>query len=766
MISFGSKAETLQHLENVIKKAKVLPQICLHAFNWDKISLKNMIESRGWKDTPLIVRSSAYREDAAANSFAGRYVSISNIQKLDALHKAIEQVISSYGKISTRDLVFIQPMLESICMSGVAFSCDPRTGAPYRVINYDDVTGLTNSVTSGRTNTLKIHYAHRLNQKPHPEYICQIIDLLDELELYFGQCPLNVEFAISKANELFLLQVRPLHVKTGMSSLKKHVKTLYCIEKKIETLSKSHPYLHGSKSMFGIMTDWNPAEIIGARPRPLALSLYKEIITDHIWANQRSHYGYRDLKGFPLLVHFQGIPYIDIRVSFNSFIPSDLENRLSEKLVNFYLNKLENNPNLHDKVEFEIVHSCNSLDLHDRLKELSEANFSQAEILNLTNSLRTLTNRIIDPVKGLFYKDLEQMKQMENRFEAIQSSSLDIISKIYWLLEDCKRYGSLPFVGIARAAFIAMQILKSLVTIGILSKEEMNTFISSLTSICSRMQHDKVALCKSEFLKRYGHLREGTYDILSSRYDEAPEKFFDWNKNHESLKNHAFALSPAQQERINVALHSMGFNHNAHTLFAFIKSAIEERENSKFLFTKNLSEVLLLISQLGLSLEDCSYLNINAIKELYSCSLDVKSVLHKSIKQGKKMYASAHEIILPPLIINPLDLWSFDLKQADPNYITLKKATGAVHLANSSERNLSGKIVMIPSADPGYDWIFTCSIAGLITMYGGVNSHMAIRSAEAEIPAVIGAGEVLYHRWSQAQILEIDCYNKTVRRLS
>jgi len=32
------------------------------------------------------------------------------------------------------------------------------------------------------------------------------------------------------------------------------------------------------------MPDWNPAEIIGIKPKMLALSLYKELITDNIWA--------------------------------------------------------------------------------------------------------------------------------------------------------------------------------------------------------------------------------------------------------------------------------------------------------------------------------------------------------------------------------------------------------------------------------------------------------------------------------------------------
>ena len=45
----------------------------------------------------------------------------------------------------------------------------------------------------------------------------------------------------------------------------------------------------------------------------------------------------------------------------------------------------------------------------------------------------------------------------------------------------------------------------------------------------------------------------------------------------------------------------------------------------------------------------------------------------------------------------------------------------------------------------------------LITKYGGVNSHMAIRCAEFNIPAAIGCGEQRYEILRQLEELEIDC---------
>ena len=85
------------------------------------------------------------------------------------------------------------------------------------------------------------------------------------------------------------------------------------------------------------------------------------------------------------------------------------------------------------------------------------------------------------------------------------------------------------------------------------------------------------------------------------------------------------------------------------------------------------------------------------------------------------------------------------VNEARPNFITSKKVEGeVVNLELETDEDLMDKIVMIPKADPGYEWIFTKGIKGFITKYGGVASHMAIRCAEFEIPAAIGCGEKIY----------------------
>ena len=99
------------------------------------------------------------------------------------------------------------------------------------------------------------------------------------------------------------------------------------------------------------------------------------------------------------------------------------------------------------------------------------------------------------------------------------------------------------------------------------------------------------------------------------------------------------------------------------------------------------------------------------------------------------------------------------------NYITNKKLTSEIiHLKyfDEAESDLNNKIVLIENADPGYDWIFTKNLSGLITKYGGVASHMSIRCAEVGLPAAIGCGEILFEKLLFSSKILLDCENKQI----
>jgi adenylylsulfate kinase-like enzyme len=770
LVDFKTKAESLEALAPLLRNGHVLPQVRFSVGDWrsNATGVLAAVTAAPWGSDRVIVRSSARGEDGAASSQAGKYDSVLGVVGSLEVAQAIDRVIDSFvDDGSDDDQIFVQPMLDRVAMAGVVFSRSP-TGGPYFIINYDDRTGLTDRVTAGVGDNLKTFLCLKSRPDACPLSLAPVIALVSELETLLGCDAIDVEFAVGDDGQLYLLQVRPLVVdRQGPAADAKVDTALADVARKVELLSRPHPYLHGSRAIFGVMPDWNPAEIIGLRPCPLSLSLYRELITDAIWAYQRDNYGYQNLRSFPLLVSFHGLPYVDVRVSFNSFIPHDVPNDLAGRLVNYYIDRLLSQPHLHDKVEFEIIFSCYTLDLPKRMGRLTEHGFSQEDLAELSGALRRLTNRIMHGETALWRRDRAKIDLLAQRFPVICNAEIDKISRIYWLIEDCKRYGTLPFAGLARAGFIAVQLLQSFVEVGVLSAEEGATFMASVDTVGSHIGQDFAKLTKADFLARYGHLRPGTYDILSPRYDEAPDLYFDWSSARPTVSAPPrFALSIEQLRQIEQLLKEHELDIDVLSLIEFIKAGIEGREYAKFVFTRSLSDALSLIRQLGeengLSAEDCAFLNYDAIRTLYSESGSVREALLESVARGRERHALTRNLVLPPIIASPDEVFAFHLPPSQPNFITRKSVTASVASVGDPPESFAGRILFVPSADPGFDWIFTRGISGFVTQFGGANSHMAIRAAELGIPAVIGAGEILFRQWQAAGKLCLDCTNQKV----
>lgn len=779
-----TKAQILERVRPVLTKSYVLPLIHFTQRDWrdnSAIIIQRISESFTGTNA-LIVRSSAVGEDSRSSSCAGAYESIRDVlPDPAALKNAIETVFSSYE--SSRDVhrVLIQPQLANCRLSGVLFSREMTTLAPYRVFNYDDTSTSTSSVTSGFGERLRtyIRFCETQAAFPSPELKC-VFDALDEWEAIFGE-RMEYELAVDAGGSVCLFQARPITDRPAAAEAPAPTVVadwLSKIAKKVAKRNFPHPHLHGARTIFGVMPDWNPAEIIGVKPRMLALSLYKELVTDSIWAYMRDNYGYRDLRSFPLLVSFLGVPYIDMRVSFNSFIPKGVKEALAEKLADYYLDRLAESPDAHDKIEFDIVFSCYYPGVRNEIRRLKSHGFTEADCREILSALRTLTNRIIHPEQGFWKSDLARIETLKLQQKRILDSSMPPIDKTYWLIEDCKRYGTLPFSGLARAGFIAVQFLKGFVRTGLWTRQEYSEYLASLNTVARRMGRDVRALHegkmgREEFLAEYGHLRPGTYDILSARYDEDFDRYFPAHRGSNQPTAPAegpFSLSSEHEERIAAMLRDEGLEVTPNELMTFIRAGIEGREYAKLVFTKSLSECLVQIESIGkrngVTRDELSHLNIRTIQNLYS-TLDahhVREILLRDIRANQEAHRLTQIIKLPDLILSPEDAFHFHLGVGAPNFITLAKVRAEVSAEDDVARgDLSGKIVCIRSADPGYDWIFSQNIAGLITQFGGANSHMAIRAAEQSIPSVIGCGERNYGSWSSAQALEIDCASHLVR---
>lgn len=773
-MKFKSKAETLSQLINLKLRSCKIPKIFYFSVsayhkNRNKIINKVIREFSG----KVAIRSSCLAEDSVKESMAGYFISELDINSnnADDIEISIERVVNSYKNYENpKNLVLIQEMVSSIKYSGVAMTVDKDTFAPYYVVDYVKSSS-ADAVTSGLHNRNKSFvYFSKYEKVINNKFVNLIIRFLKEINEKCKKNALDVEFAIDQKNQIYLLQVRPI-IETKCLE-KKFSNNIYQalnkLDKKIKKLQSPHHSLLGKTTAFGSMPDWNPAEMIGIHPKPLALSIYQELITNTVWANQRKSYGYRDLSSNQLMTTFLGKPYIDIRVDFNSWIPASLPDQLSEKLVNFYINKFKNNLHLHDKVEFSIIYTSFNFSSDERINELKKYNFSSSEIKKITHSLKDITNKSFEE----FEKNIKSLNELSKKFDQVVKSKMYLIDKIYWFAEDCKKYGTLAFAGLARCGFIGIDFLNSFLDKQIITSDEKNKFLNSIETVASEISIDLNDLKKKDFIKKYGHLRPSTYDINSPNYQEGYDQYFKKSKVKKS-SHKKFLFSKIQLEKISSLLKGSDINLNTHELIQFIKNSIKYREYAKYLFSRNINQILNLIKDLALrnkiSIEEISYVEIQSILKLYY-SLNqstVRESLIEQIKDNKKQYEFNRLVKLPHNIIKSDDIFFYNSLRSHPNFIGDSIVSGKILNLNANKiDNLNEKIILIEGADPGYDFIFTREIIGLVTKFGGVNSHMSIRCAELGIPAAIGVGEEMYEELKDKHSITIDCRAQTIKIIS
>ena len=198
-----------------------------------------------------------------------------------------------------------------------------------------------------------------------------------------------MEFIITESDEIQVLQVpNCCRSHPGIAS--------DCNQRNVATAQEHFIALQPPRATvwgethFGIMPDWNPAEVIGTKPHRLALSLYRDLVTEDVWATQRTEYGYTDVRPHPLMVTFMGHPYIDIRASFNSFLPDGVDRDIGERLIQHYFQTLKDSPQSHDKVEFDILFTCWTFDFDAQAERLRRGGFRENEISELETALQSL----------------------------------------------------------------------------------------------------------------------------------------------------------------------------------------------------------------------------------------------------------------------------------------------------------------------------------------------------------------------------------------
>ena len=766
-----SKAEVIENLIEKKLKFKIPKTYSFTVDQWNnqkKLVIRNI--TKKFKNKKLIaIRSSSKSEDNLNSSNAGKFLSLLNIPIISKkIILAVNSIIRSYKKKKkNEDQVFVQEMVSNVSVSGVLFTKDVDTGLNYYVINYDDITGKTDTVTSGRgehsNRTLFIF--KKFGKKIKSPRFKKLIDCVTDLEKIINNNSIDIEFAITKSLKPYLFQVRPITTfkKWKKVSVKEHEKYLLIAEKKLQKIFKGSENILGKNTILGQMPDWNPVEMLGKYPSELSYSLYSKLITDNTWAKARTIMGYRNMSKHPLMHQICGQPYIDTRLSLNSFLPKKLSSLIGKKIINFGIAELKKKPQFHDKIEFEISTPSYIFDIKKKLSKRLKNNLSKNEIKTFIKELRLLTLSFLDEEKEYsLSKAFNQIKYLNKIFSNFNNKDIKQIPRLIYL---CKNYGTLNFSILARHGFVGKSFLNSLASEKVISSNQVEKFEQNLNTITKRMLDDldlvqKNIISPKKFMAEYGHLRPGTYDVTSKRYDQIKNFYFKIDRK--KIKKDKFILSGKQKKIINKLLKKNEFKDIDHKkLFDYIGNSISLREYSKFIFTKYLSLILEIIANYGsknkLKRDELTNLNINNFsnKNFYG---NIKKL--KILSKKNKIKYEQNQIVKLPILIQDISRTRIiPFQVSSPNFITQKKVQGQ-KLFNPSIKKikqLSNKIVLIENADPGFDWIFSSNILALVTKYGGINSHMSIRCAELGIPAAIGCGDQIFSQLLKKKSIYLDC---------
>ena len=765
----STKAKTLKFLEKYQKNLNFkIPESFYFTLSDYKKKQHKILDKiiKKFRNEKLIIRSSSIDEDNIDNSSAGKYNSYQNVRcEIKELRKYINLVIEKFK--NRKDQVLVQEYIENVDISGVVFTRNLNNNGPYYYINYDN-SGKTNLVTGGSFfEDTKCLVVSRYKFKKSNKFK-KLLLICNKFERIFKNDRLEIKFCIKK-NKIIIFQCRPLSKKREINdNLIQDM--LVNIEKKIKKIKLNSPFLEGNTTFLSNMADWNPAEMIGSKAKPLSLSLYSELITNDIWSKQRENYNYKNVNDHPLLFNLGGSPYVDLRLDLNSFLPSNISQKIQKKVINYCLNKIKKNPNLHDKIEFELIETCFDFDSIDKIKKI----LNQKDAKVYAYELKKLTENII--CNNIIKLEEKKISYLSKKINIIQNSKMSEIQKIHFFVQICKKYGTLPFAGAARCAFISTKMLRTLVKFKVLNEFDVEDFYSSIKSVTTEMNNFLFKSRKNKkyeraFFDHFGHLRPSTYSISSLNYKENFKNYFPKDIKVKYKKQKKFYLNKKQEKKINSILRKQNLKFNCEQLINFSVKSIYCRENFKLIFTKCINQIFENLISLGNELKikknDFDYISINTILNSYN-NLDLnklKKIIKSEISENKKKFNCVNLIDLPDVILNSSDIYEFEKKNSTPNYITEKSVTAKsiIFKEIKKNKNLRGKIIILESADPGFDFIFSYGIKGLITKYGGANSHMSIRCLEQGIPAIIGIGENRYKDLSRAKIININSYEKNYK---
>lgn len=773
MTSVRAKAAVLRHLQAHCTAFRIEHFVDFSIGDWHH-STQNVwraIDDANLGPT-LVVRSAWREEDGLDKSHPGQFLSVQGVSAQDrsAVASAIERVIESYrqtGELSERDdRVIVQHQLCDVRLAGVA---TPSASRLYLDVDFDDFTGRTDTVTAG----LACRSVSIWTKAPSEGHWGKLVAAHREIEQLMGEGQWAVEFGMDMLDDTISVfqarRVRQIPLQQFKST---------AVEAAVNAARETVPL----RTMLSNMADWNPAEILGSQPGPLAISLYHSLVTDQAWACARKSLGYRALRQTSLTVEIAGKLYVDVARSCMSLLPKGLPSGLAKRLCADRIARLREEKHLHDRVETELFFTCGDVMEVPRTRELLTRGFSRDAVATLELGLKELTHAAVRSEPALGKSDAIAVRGLWDWYSRNQPQTEEVGARLRFVLDAlrrCRDFGVVPFARQARLAFIGQDILSRLVDSGAVSPEWTQDWWRGLDSVASRVSSAIKELGTGElsrpaFDEEFGHLRARSYDIRCIPYKR--QQFTSslarrWHQEQGTQK----ALRGLDRGRVRLGLARSGVDVDPDDFLLFVQRTTQAREDLKFGFTRVLSAILEEIAALGdelnLSRDELSYLRVEdlSLEQGTTDSRDLARRLGTAIAHRRIEWDALTHVKLPDLLQRPKDLFVVEDVRARPNYITNETVVAECVVYDPQEspqpKFLNGRILVAEAAEPGMDWIFAHGIVGIVTQYGGRNSHMATRCAEFGLPAAIGCGAAALKQLRSGMIVRLDCAREQLELL-
>ena len=735
-LSYGNKAKNLEYVaKNTDIEIPYFKEIYLNDLN----NIENIVDSFSQK---IMIRSNSSSEDKDYSSSAGKYLSIGPIEKndLETIKKSWEMVINSYEEQDNQSVIF-QNYIENAKSVSVLTSYKVGSDSAYRTFS-TYYGSETDAITSGKYSEINNFFMHRsfdILPKKYEKYNVYL-KIITQLEDLFKNKQLDIEMVLDKNNSPQLLQVRPLMgKKLNKESIFDEKDVIDRNLKNYKKLNKTTADRFGTNQIYSNMSDMNPAEMIGKKPDNIAFGLYKFMFTDTTWNIQRGEFGYRKYSGGKLMELFNNVAYINVNHSLNSFLTRNLQKESCEEIINYQLNKLKENPHLHDSIEFDISRSSYVFDTVEEFSKEYKNIISPSEIIKWHNDLiqiDTQNKYTLEKNKKII---LSTFSKLDKSFEYSKKENIKLIRDTM----------ALPFTHHSRLGFVYFAQLNSLLEKGVITEDQKKLLLLSVNSISTKMKTDayEVKIGKktlNDFFDVYGHIRAGNYNLSSSNLKNNlsfTESLI--NNSEQPLEDNILPKDIFTNIEKYFIVNNIPLKASA--WIDMFQDGISTRENSKFYYTKGIDGIL------------------NEISKKNTSDRELFDLLDIEFNEENTSDMRLKNVLMPDLITSNEDFYFYEEMSKNGNYIGQGTVIGDVLLIeNEANRpnNLENKIVVIPAADPGWDWIFNYKIKSLVTKYGGPNSHMAIRCAEHNIPAILGVGENNFTVISNSKSLKIDFSNE------